>query len=236
MRVNWHEQATVDLLRITSPLLFDKETGVMGLWEKEQMMSLAKLTNKLAVVNDGLHSNVVEQRAESIKNSLSLISAQKILQEDDQLGNEIALDDDEILKLAVEKIQSSSDTDNMTIFGICGLSIASAKPPDQIEAMSNAASYIWHAIIQADINTWRDVANANASALGGMEEESFMHRVERTAFVRLLYEFLSKSNRGEMQHVGFGSTNVRQQVLRAFESDGLANVLTLAADIAVNAT
>lgn len=236
MRVGWYEKATAGLQGISSPLLFGMETGVMGLWEKEQMMSLAKLSNKLAAANDGTYSKVVDQSAESIENNLTLISAQRSLQEEnDDVDNEAALDEDEILKLVVEKMQSSSDADEIERFGFIGLSVASAKPLDQIEAMSNAASYIWYAVVQADINVWRDVANDNAYVVGGMDEECLMHRVEGTVFVGLLNDFLSKSSEVEKQHVGFVCTNVKNQVLRALGSEELAKVLTVAADIVMNA-
>ncbi len=231
MRVDWHEKATVELMGIKTPLLFDNETGAMELWEKEQMMSLAKLSNKLAVASDGTHSKAVDLRAESIKNSLVIISIQRQLQGADDGGgdNKKALDADDILKLAVEKIQLSNDGDEIKRFGAWGLSVASAKPSDQTEAMSTAASHIWHAIVKADINTWRDVANANANAVGGMDEEFLLHRVEDTAFVGLLYDLLSNSSEGEMQHVGFDYA--KDQVFHALGSQNLASVLMVAADI-----
>lgn len=236
MRVGWHEKATVGLQGISSPILFGKETGVMGLWEKEQMMSLAKLSNKLAAAIDGTHSRVVDQMTESIEKNLTLIFAQRSLQEEnDDIDNEAALDEDEILKLVVDKMQSSSDADEIKRFGFIGLSVASAKPLDQTEAMSNAASYIWYAVVKADINVWRDVANDNANAVGGMDEECLMHRVEGTVFVGLLYDFLSKSSVVETQYVGFVCTNVKNQVFHALGSEELATVLTVAADIVMNA-
>ncbi len=237
LRVDWQEKATVELMGIKTPLLFDNETGAMKLWEKEQMMSLAKLSNKLVVASDGTHSKVVELRTESIKNSLGLISIQRLLQgaDDDGGDDEKALDADDILKLAVEKIQLSNDADEIKRFGAWGLSVASVKPSNQTEAMSNAASHIWHAIVKADINTWQDVANDNADAVGGMEDEFLLHRVEDTAFVGLLCDLFSNSSGGDMQHVGFDCANVKDQVFHALGSKKMANVLMAAADIVMNA-
>jgi len=245
LRVGGHEQATVGLLSLTTPILFggDKQVGggtadKMGLWEKDQMMSLAKLSNKLASAKstnptavDGNHRNTL------IENSLTLISAQRILQEDTELGDEIALKEDDLLRLAVEKIQSSRDVDEIKRYGICGLAIASAKAPGQKEAMANAASSIWHAVIKADIHTWQSVANENGMAVGGgISEEELIQRVEGTAFVGVMYDFVTTSGGNIMQNVGFHSELVQNQVLHALlGSEDLAKVLTLSAEIVVDA-
>ena len=88
-------------------------------------MSLAKLSNKLAGAKNPA---AVDIRSELIENSLTLISAQRILQEDTEQGGEIILKEEDLLRLAVEKIQSSRDGEDIKRFGICGLAIASAKP------------------------------------------------------------------------------------------------------------
>ena len=99
-----HEQATAGLLGLTSPVLFgDKQEDAIGLWEKDQMMSLAKLSSKLADATS-VNSTADGDRNALIDNSLTLISAQRILQEDTESGNEIALNEDDILRLACEKI------------------------------------------------------------------------------------------------------------------------------------
>ena len=121
LRVGGHEQATVGLLSVTSPVLFGDKEGDMLLWEKDQIMSLAKLSNKLAGAKNP--AAVDKERSELIENSLTLISAQRILQEDTEQGGEIALKEEDLLRLAVEKIQSSRDGDDIKRFGICGLAI-----------------------------------------------------------------------------------------------------------------
>jgi hypothetical protein len=229
LRVGGHEQATVGLVGLTSPVLFGKET-VMSLWEKDQMTSLAKLSNKLAIAKSASRSNAHDQRTKTIENSLTLVSAQRILQEDAELGDEIALDERDILRLAVEKIESSQDVDEIKRFAICGLSVASAKSPDQLEAIARDASTIWHAVIQADIDTWQNVANENSMAVGGLEEEELIHFVDGTAFVGVMHDFVTTSG-GKMQDVGFGCHRVRNQVMHALGSDELEKVLTRSADV-----
>ena len=72
LRVGGHEQATVGLLSVTSPVLFgDKEGDMLPLWEKDQIMSLAKLSNKLAGAKNP--AAVDKERSELIENSLTLI-------------------------------------------------------------------------------------------------------------------------------------------------------------------
>jgi hypothetical protein len=223
------EQATVALLSLTAPILFGQESA-MSLWEKDQMLSLAKLSNKLAVAKSASRTSAHDQRTKRIENSLTLVSAQRILQEDSELGDEIALNENDILRLAVEKIQSSQDMDEIKRFAICGLSVASAKSPDQFEAMASDASSIWHAVIQVDIDKWQNVANENCMAVGGIEEEELIHIVEGTAFVGVLYDFVTTSGE-EMQNVGFGCDHVRNQVMQALGSDELEKVLMLSADV-----
>jgi len=237
LRVGGHEQATVGLLSLTSPVLFgDKQEGAMGLWEQDQMMSLAKLSNKLASAKSA-NPAVDGQRNALIENSLTLISAQRILQEDTEFGDEIALKDNDLLRLASEKINSARDVDEIKRFGICGLAIASAKPPAQSEAMANDASSIWHTVIQADIHTWKSIANEDSMAVGGMSEEELIQRVEGTAFVGVMYDFVTTSPTGEkMQNVGFLNDLVRNQVMHSLGSDELAQVLTLSAEIVLAAT
>jgi hypothetical protein len=229
LRVGGHEQATVGLLGLTSPILFGKETA-MSLWEKDQMMSLAKLSNKLAIEKSASRTTAHDQRTKTIENILTLVSAQRILQEDAELGDEIALDESDILRLAVEKIQSSQDVDEIKRFAICGLSVASAKSPDQLEAIASDASTIWHAVIQTDIDIWQNVANENSMAVGGLEEEELIHFVEGTAFVGVMYDFVTSSG-GKMHDVGFSCHRVRNQVMHALGSDELEKVLTLSADV-----
>ncbi len=199
------------------------------------MMSLAKLSNKLAGAKSANRTTAHDQRTKAIENGLTLLSAQRILQEDAELGDEIALDQNDIVRLAVEKIQSSQDVDEIKRFAICGLSVAAAKTPDQIEAMSRDATTIWHAVIQVDIDKWQNVANENSMAVGGMEEEELIHFVEGTAFVGVLYDFVTASGGGEMQNVGFGSHQVRNQLMHELGSEELEKVLTLSADIVLAA-
>ena len=136
---------------------------------------------------------------------------------------------DDLTKLAGEKIEAARDVDEIKRFGICGLAIASAKGPDQNE-VADAAAAIWHDIIQADIHTWKSVANESNTAVGGMAEEDLALRTEGTAFVGVMTDFVSTSG-GKMQNVGF--RQVRNQVMHALGSDELAKVLTMSADIVV---
>lgn len=232
LRDGGHEQATVGLLSVNTPLLFDEnQQGEMGLWEKDQLMSLAKLSNKLAGAKSS-NSAVVSQRNDLIENNLTLVSAQRILQEGSEMGDEIALKDDDLLRLALEKIESARDLDELKRFGICGLAIASAKSPDKHEDMANDASMIWHAIIQADMACWKSVASEDRMAVGGISEEDLIQRVEGTAFVGTMGDFLSTSPPGgKMRNVSFRS----DLVMQAFGSDELAKVLALSADIVVAA-
>ena len=232
LRVGGHEQATVGLMSVNTPVLFGDKEGPMSLWEKDQMMSLAKLSNKLALAKNP--NAEVDTRSLQIENSLTLISAQKILQEDTTHGDEVVLKEDDLLRLAVGKIQSSRDVDEIKRFGICGLAIASAKLPSQTEAMANDASYIWQAVIKSDIHTWESTANENSMAVGGISEEELIRRVEGTAFVEVMYDFVSTSE-GKMQSVSYTDTSVRNNVSHALGSDALSKVLALSADIVVAA-
>mmetsp|Transcript_20644 Transcript_20644/g.43398 ORF Transcript_20644/g.43398 Transcript_20644/m.43398 type:complete len:1312 (+) Transcript_20644:68-4003(+) len=234
LRVGGHDQATVGLLSLNSPLLFgDKQEGSMGLWEKDQMMSLAKLSNKLASAKTA-NPAFGGQRNALIENSLTLISAQRILQEGTEVGDEVALKVDDLLRLACEKINTAHDIDEMKRFGICGLAIASAKQPSD---QSDAASTIWHTLINADIQTWKRIADENSMAVGGISEEELVHRVDGTAFFSAMYDFITTSPPGEkMQNVGFLNDQVRNQVLHLLRSDELAEVLTVSAEIIVAST
>lgn len=216
------------LLSVTSPVLFGDKEGDMSLWEKDQIMSLAKLSNKLAGAKNPAAVDI--KRSELIENSLTLISAQRILQEDTEQGGEIALKEEDLLRLAVEKIQSSRDGEDIKRFGICGLAIASAKAPGQNEAKSSDASSIWQAVIQADRDTWESVANENKMSVGGISEEELIHRVDGTAFVQVMYDFVTSGEK--MPEVGFNE-HVRNQISHALGSDSLAKVLALSADIVV---
>ena len=229
LRVGGHEQATVGLLSVTSPVLFGDKDGDMSLWEKDQMLSLAKLSNKLAGAKNPAAVDITERSA-LIENSLTLISAQRILQEDTEQGGEIALKEEDLLRLAVEKIQSSRNGEDIKRFGICGLAIASAKPQGQNEAKSSDASSIWQAVIQADLDTWESVANENKMSVGGISEEELIHRVDGTAFVQVMYDFVTSGEK--MPEVGFNE-HVRNQISHALGSDSLAKVLALSADIVV---
>lgn len=215
------------LLSVTSPVLFGDKDGDMSLWEKDQMLSLAKLSNKLAGAKNPA---AVDIRSELIENSLTLISAQRILQEDTEQGGEIILKEEDLLRLAVEKIQSSRNGEDIKRFGICGLAIASAKPQGQNEAKSSDASSIWQAVIQADLDTWESVANENKMSVGGISEEELIHRVDGTAFVQVMYDFVTSGEK--MPEVGFNE-HVRNQISHALGSDSLAKVLALSADIVV---
>lgn len=84
----------------------------MSLWEKDTHLSLAKLSNKLASAKTNRGGSAdSNQRKTLIDNSLTLISAQRILQEDTEMGDEIALKEDDLLCLALERIQSAGDVD-----------------------------------------------------------------------------------------------------------------------------
>ena len=237
LRDGGHEQATVGLLSLNKPLLFgDKREGTMGLWEKNQMMSLAKLSNKLATAKT-TNPAVDNQRGEMIDDNLTLISAQTILQEDTELGDEIALKADDLVRLALEKMESARDIDEMYKCAICGLSIAAAKSLNNNEAMVNDASSIWHAVIQADMDTWQSVSNEDRMAVGGLSEEDLIQHVEGTAFVRVMSDFVatSPSSDTKTQTVSFASGRVQSQVTHAFGSDELAKVLSLTTNIVVAA-
>lgn len=235
LRVGGDQQATAGLLSLNSPVLFgDEQGGGMGLWEKDQLMSLAKLSNKLAGAKV---ARVDVNRNDLIENTLTLISAQRILQEDTALGDEIALEAEDLLILVGEKIASARNVDEIKKFGICGLAVASAKPLGQSEAMADDASAIWHAVIQADIHTWKSVANDNSMAVGGISEEELFQSVEGTSFVGLMYDFATTSSTEEkMGNVGFLHDRVKDQVLHLFGSDELATVLTLSAEFVLAET
>lgn len=233
LRVGAHEQATVGLLGLLSPTSVGKESS-MTLWEKDQMLSLAKLSNKLAVSKSASRTRALDQRTQMIENGLTLIGAQKILQEDTAMGDEVVLDENDLLRLAVEKIQSSDDLEKIKRFAICGLSVAHAKPPDQIDAMASDASSIWHAVIQVDIEKWQAVADKNKSALCGIDEEELICCVEGTAFVGVIEVFVKTSGE-EMRNVGFESDIVRNLVMDALGSHELEMVLKLSADIVIAA-
>jgi len=237
LRVGGGQQATVGLLSLNSPVLFgDKQEESIGLWEKDQLMSLAKLSNKLASAKSA-NPAVDGQTTDLIENNLTLTSAQRILQEDTEFGDEIALNADDLLRLAAEKINSARDVDEIKRYGICGLAIASAKPIDQSESMTDDASSIWHTVIQADIHTWKSIANENSMAVGGISEEELIQRVDGTAFVGVMYDFVTTSPPGgKMQNVGFLHDQVKNKVSHLFGSDELASVLTLSAEIVLAAT
>ena len=228
LRVGGHEQATLGLLSVSSPVLCGDKEGDMTLWEKDQMMSLAKLSNKLAGAKNTAAVDI--ERSALIENSLTLISAQRILQEDTEQGGEIALKEEDLLRLAVEKIQSSRDVDDTKRFGICGLAIAAAKPPGQNEAKSNDSSSIWEALVQADRDTWESVANENTMSVGGISEEELIHRVGDTAFVQVMCDLVTSGEK--MPEVGFNE-HARNQISYALGSDSLAKVLSLSADAVV---
>lgn len=230
LRDGGHEQATTDLMGLTSPLLFGKESGEMSIWEKDQMLSLAKLSNKLAVSKSVSRTAAQDQRTKLIDNSSAIVHAQKILQEEDELGDEIALDENDVLRLAVEKIQSCNDSEKIKRFAICGLSVANAKSPDQVTAMVSDASSIWHAVIQADIDKWQCVANKHNSAVGGIQEEELIHNVEGTAFMGVMGDIVHQTSGEEIKNVGFGNERVRCMVM-ALGSNELERVLQLSADI-----
>ena len=225
LRTGGHSQATVGLLSsVTSPVLFGDKEGRISLWEKDQMLSLAKLSNKLASAKNP--AAVEENRDTLIENNLTLISAQKMLQQDTEQGDEVALNEEDLIRLSVEKIQASGDVEDIKKFGICGLAISSAKPSSQADAMANDAANIWQAVIQSDMQLWEAVANENSKSVGGIAEEELIHRVEGTSFVGVLYDFIMSEGK---QNVGFSA--VKNQVSHAFGSDALTEVLAISADI-----
>merc|ERR1711957_874360 len=142
----------------------------------------------------------------------------------------------DLVRLACEKINTARNIDERRRFGICGLSVASSGPVSRMEEkMAEKAGLIWHAVIQADIHIWKAVANEDAVAVG-MSEEELIRRVENTAFVGLVYDFVSTAPKeGNIQNMGYLNDQVRNQVAHLFGSDELTNVLTLSAEIA-NAT
>ena len=231
LRVGGHEQATTDLIGLTSPLLFGKESEEMSLWEKDHILSIAKLSNKLAVSKSVNRTAAQDQRTKLIDNALAIVDAQKILQEEDELGDEVALDENDVLRLAVEKIQSCNDIEKIKRFAICGLSVANAKSSDQVTAMASDASSIWHAVIQADIDKWQSVANEHNSAVGGIQEEELIHNVGGTAFVGVMGDIVHQTSGEEINNVGFGNDRVRCMVMDALGSNELERVLQLSADI-----
>jgi hypothetical protein len=231
LRDGGHEQATTDLIGLTSPLLFGKESDEMSLWEKDQMLSLAKLSNKLAVSKSVSRTAAHDQRTKLIENSCAIVDAQKILQEEDELGDEVALDENDVLRLAVEKIQSCNDIEKIRRFAICGLTVANSKSPDQVTAMASDASSIWHVVIQADIDKWQCVANEHNSAVGGIQEEELIHNVGGTAFVGVMGDIVHQTSGDEIKNVGFGNERVRCMVMDALGSNELEKVLQLSADI-----
>ena len=231
LRVGGHEQATTDLIGLTSPLLFGKESEEMSLWEMDHILSIAKLSNKLAVSKSVNLTAAQDQRTKLIDNALAIVDAQKILQEEDELGDEVALDENDVVRLAVEKIQSCNDIEKIKRFAICGLSVANAKSSDQVTAMASDASSIWHAVIQADIDKWQSVANEHNSAVGGIQEEELIHNVGGTAFVGVMGDFVHQTSGEEINNVGFGNDRVRCMVMDALGSNELERVLQLSADI-----
>merc|ERR1711862_779302 len=101
------------------------------------------------------------------------------------------------------------------------------------EEMAEDACLVWHAVIQADIHTWKSVANENCMAVGGMSEEELIRHVQGTAFVDLVCDFVTSATAGEkMQNVGFLNDQVRDRVSHSFGSGELAKVLALSAKIA----
>ena len=202
------------------------------------MLSLAKLSNmrarKLASAKYTADPAAGDQR-EMIENGLTLITAQRILQEDTERGDEMALSQSDLVKLACEKIESARDVDEIRRFAICGLSIASANPVSQKEEIAEDACAIWNAVINADIHTWKSVAMEDGMAVGGMPEEELIRRVEGTAFVGVIYDFVTTAPSGEsMKNVGYLNDHVRNQVSLSLGSvsDELAKVLLLSAKIA----
>lgn len=231
LRVDGHEQATTDLIGLSSPLLFGKESKEMSLWEKDHILSIAKLSNKLAVSKSVNRTAAQDQRTKLIDNALAIVDAQKVLQEEDKLGDEVALDENDVIRLAVEKIQSCNDIEKIKRFAICGLSVANAKSSDQVTAMASDASSIWHAVIQADIDKWQSVANEHNSAVGGIQEEELIHNVGGTAFVGIMGDIVHQTSGEEINNVGFGNDRVRCMVMDALGSNELERVLQLSADI-----
>lgn len=104
------------------------------------------------------------------------------------------------------------------------------KLPTQNEAMANDASYIWQAVIKSDIHTWKVLPMRIVG--DGISEEELIRRVEWTAFVEVMYDFVSTSE-GKMQSVSYTDTLVRNNVSHALGSDALSKVLALSADIVV---
>ena len=147
------------------------------------------------------------------------------------MGDEVALDENDVVRLAVEKIQSCNDIEKIKRFAICGLSVANAKSSDQVTAMASDASSIWHAVIQADIDKWQSVANEHNSAVGGIQEEELIHNVGGTAFVGVMGDFVHQTSGEEINNVGFGNDRVRCMVMDALGSNELERVLQLSADI-----
>lgn len=221
LRIGAHERAANTLVNLTSSIFPGKDAGgLMDLWEKEQMMSLAKLSNKLAR-SKNLDSALVAQNSTIIENSLNLIEAQRILQEDDLDNDEskAIIPPDELIVLAVNKINSSRDVVNIKKYGLCGLAIAHAISSEDANAMIQGAATIWEACIRSDIHTWNSLARENIMAVTGISEEDLSQRVRGTAFVGVNGEFATSSG-GSMQGVGFlSNVHVRRRVLESLGFD-----------------
>mmetsp|Transcript_17480 Transcript_17480/g.35235 ORF Transcript_17480/g.35235 Transcript_17480/m.35235 type:complete len:557 (-) Transcript_17480:129-1799(-) len=221
LRIGAHERAADTLVNLTSSIFRGKDAGApMDLWENEQVMSLAKLSNKLARSKNP-DSALVARNSTIIENSLNLVEAQRILQEDDLDGDgsEAILPPDELIVLAVNKINSSRDVENIKKYGLCGLAIAHATSSEDAIAMIHGAATIWEACIRSDIHTWNSLARENSMAVTGISEEDLSQRVRGTAFVGVNGEFATSSG-GSMQGVGFlSNVHVRRRVLESLGSN-----------------
>ena len=83
------------------------------LWEKEASLSLAKLTNMLSLSMTGSGNDHIHE----IENGLTLISAQRMLQEGDSDSHYDVMSADELIVLATKKISLGADIEEVKQFG-----------------------------------------------------------------------------------------------------------------------
>eukprot|EP00970_Alexandrium_tamarense_P003002 scaffold430_cov187-Alexandrium_tamarense.AAC.11 len=204
LRTGSYDDATYGAMsNLTSPVLPSRDSdGPMGLWEKEQMLSIAKLSNMR-----------VKSPNSVIENGLTLINAQRVLQDEDidGHGSEVAMTADDLLVLAVNKIKASQDVDECKRFAIAGLCVASAVPTDQAEH----AALVWEACIGADMDTWNNISREASSSVAGIAKEDLMRLCESTLFVALAEAFATTPEES-MKGVGFlSNVAVKDEVVQS---------------------
>lgn len=107
------ELSWVDGVRSNSSFKSAREcllnNSTTDLWEKETSLGIAKLINKLCVPTGG-------DRSDEINDSLTLVSAQRILQEDDSDSNSEVMSAGELIALAASKIKSGARPEDVQDF------------------------------------------------------------------------------------------------------------------------